>query len=144
MLQRQFHKTLVLGGFFGLLLSLGGCVDLRDPNYGSSYGGSSYDGYDGYRDHNRHDWDRDRRDRHDWDDHHRRDDDRRHWDEDRHEHGESRRPPPERRPTYQPPPPPREHCPSGFSPSEQKCSSEERKHGCKDIRLPGGLGCVRR
>ena len=37
-----------------------------------------------------------------------------------------------------------EHCPSGFSPSEKKCSNEERRRGCKDMRLPGGLGCVRR
>lgn len=37
-----------------------------------------------------------------------------------------------------------EHCPSGYTPSEQKCSQEERRRGCKDIRLPGGLGCVRR
>ena len=46
-----------------------------------------------------------------------------------------------------PPPPPRpapERCPSGFSPSEQKCSREERRRGCQDMRLPGGLGCVRR
>ncbi len=34
-----------------------------------------------------------------------------------------------------------ERCPSGFSPSEQKCSVEERRRGCKDMRLPGGLGC---
>ena len=38
----------------------------------------------------------------------------------------------------------RETCPSGFQPSEQKCSTEERRRGCKDMRLPGGLGCVRR
>ncbi len=38
----------------------------------------------------------------------------------------------------------RETCPSGFSPSENKCSAEERRRGCKDMRLPGGLGCVRR
>jgi hypothetical protein len=38
----------------------------------------------------------------------------------------------------------RETCPSGFSPSENKCSVEERRRGCKDMRLPGGLGCVRR
>lgn len=37
-----------------------------------------------------------------------------------------------------------ERCPSGFSPSENKCSPEERRRGCKDMRLPGGLGCVRR
>ena len=40
--------------------------------------------------------------------------------------------------------PQRESCPSGYSPSEQKCSSEERRRGCKDMRLPGGLGCVNR
>jgi hypothetical protein len=38
----------------------------------------------------------------------------------------------------------RETCPSGFRPSEQKCSPEERRRGCKDMRLPGGLGCVKR
>lgn len=37
-----------------------------------------------------------------------------------------------------------ERCPSGFSPSERKCSTEERRKGCKDMRLPGGLGCVNR
>lgn len=37
-----------------------------------------------------------------------------------------------------------ERCPSGFSPSENKCSPDERRRGCKDMRLPGGLGCVRR
>lgn len=38
----------------------------------------------------------------------------------------------------------RETCPAGFRPSEQKCSPEERRRGCKDMRLPGGLGCVKR
>lgn len=55
-------------------------------------------------------------------------------------------------PPYQPPPPPPpirpapayDRCPAGFSPSENKCSPEERRRGCKDIRLPSGLGCVRR
>lgn len=37
-----------------------------------------------------------------------------------------------------------DHCPSGFSPSERKCSNEERRRGCKDMRLPSGLGCVKR
>lgn len=37
-----------------------------------------------------------------------------------------------------------ERCPPGFSQSEQKCSSEERRRGCRDMRLPGGLGCVDR
>jgi hypothetical protein len=35
-------------------------------------------------------------------------------------------------------------CPPGFRPSEQKCSPEERRRGCKDMRMPSGLGCVRR
>ena len=37
-----------------------------------------------------------------------------------------------------------ERCPAGFQQSEQKCSQEERRRGCKDIRLPNGIGCVRR
>ena len=55
------------------------------------------------------------------------------------------------RPQYNPPsphynPPARraETCPAGFSPSEQKCSQDERRRGCKDIRMDGGLGCVKR
>ena len=37
-----------------------------------------------------------------------------------------------------------DRCPAGFRPSEQKCSVEERRRGCKDMRLPSGLGCVAR
>ena len=37
-----------------------------------------------------------------------------------------------------------ERCPAGFQPSEQRCSPQERARGCKDIRLPNGLGCVSR
>ena len=43
-----------------------------------------------------------------------------------------------------PPEPIIERCPAGFQPSENKCRPDERRHGCKDIRLPGGLGCVHR
>jgi hypothetical protein len=44
-----------------------------------------------------------------------------------------------------PPEPPRQtHCPAGYRPSEQKCTDKERKHGCKDVRLDSGLGCVHR
>ena len=35
-------------------------------------------------------------------------------------------------------------CPPGFSPSDKKCSPNERKKGCKDVRLNSGLGCVNR
>ena len=56
----------------------------------------------------------------------------------------------DRQDSYRPPPPPPrppaqyDRCPAGFSPSEDKCSKEERKRGCKDIRMPSGLGCVKR
>lgn len=40
--------------------------------------------------------------------------------------------------------PPKETCPAGFTPSERKCTDKERRNGCKDVRLPGGLGCVKR
>jgi hypothetical protein len=48
------------------------------------------------------------------------------------------------RPEYGRPQPMQERCPAGFQPSEQKCSPDERRRGCKDIRLPSGLGCVKR
>lgn len=32
-----------------------------------------------------------------------------------------------------------ETCPSGFRPG--RCSKKDRKHGCRDMRTPGGLGC---
>jgi hypothetical protein len=35
-------------------------------------------------------------------------------------------------------------CPPGFRPSEQKCTNDERRHGCKDVRTPRGLGCKNR
>ena len=49
-------------------------------------------------------------------------------------------------PVYAPPKktPVRERCPAGFSPSERKCTKKERRKGCKDLRMPGGLGCVKR
>ena len=43
-----------------------------------------------------------------------------------------------------PPPPQADRCPAGFSPSERKCSTEERRRGCRDMRMPSGLGCVSR
>lgn len=51
--------------------------------------------------------------------------------------------------TSQPPTPARpsvvpERCPAGFRASERKCTPQERKKGCRDMRLPGGLGCVSR
>jgi hypothetical protein len=40
--------------------------------------------------------------------------------------------------------PQQESCPPGFQPSERRCSQDERRNGCKDIRLDSGLGCVKR
>jgi len=41
--------------------------------------------------------------------------------------------------------PPREvGCPSGFYPSDKKCTKDERKHGCKDLRNSAGQLCVHR
>jgi hypothetical protein len=37
-----------------------------------------------------------------------------------------------------------DRCPPGFSPSERKCSQQERRNGCRDVRTPSGLGCVSR
>ena len=37
-----------------------------------------------------------------------------------------------------------EECPSGYEESENKCTSEERAEGCKDVRLDNGKGCVSR
>jgi len=36
-----------------------------------------------------------------------------------------------------------ERCPAGFKPREQRCSPDERRRGCKDVRLSSGLGCVK-
>jgi hypothetical protein len=38
----------------------------------------------------------------------------------------------------------REECPPGFQRSERKCTDQERRRGCQDVRTPGGLGCVKR
>lgn len=37
-----------------------------------------------------------------------------------------------------------ERCPAGFQQSERKCTQEERRRGCKDVRLSNGIGCVKR
>ena len=124
-----------------------GCAQLNDPNgygynqpsygYGGQpgyYGGSPYYGggygYPPPGTYDRRERERLERERE------RLEDERRRLEEER------------RRQQQQPPPvyrPPREErCPAGFSPSEQKCSREERQRGCRDMRLPGGLGCVSR
>jgi hypothetical protein len=119
------------------ILTLAGCTDINSPysdpygGYGDPYYGSNDDYY------RRREWERTRRERHELERERDRID------------AERRRLEDERRDTYRSPPPPpvprvQERCPAGFSPSERKCTNEERRHGCKDMRLPGGLGCVHR
>lgn len=115
-------------------VTLSGCADLADPYSGGGYYNNDPYYNDGYyerreRDRNRRERERLEREREALED------EREDLERDR-KHDE-----------YKPPvvrPPAQEHCPPGFSPSEQKCSAEERRHGCKDIRLNSGLGCVRR
>ena len=129
-MNKSFTPTLLLVLLLSLIFTgLSGCVD---PNYSrpGAYNDPYYDPYDYERDRiesERRDLDRERR---------RVEDERRRLEEERDR--QSRNPVP-RIPSRAD-----DHCPSGFSPSEQKCSSEERRHGCQDIRLPSGLGCVRR
>lgn len=41
------------------------------------------------------------------------------------------------------PPPPKEQCPPGFRVNTGgRCTDKERKNGCRDIRMPGGLTCI--
>ena len=129
MISTRSKLTLILC----LAASLVGCADLNSGPYGGGgynndpyYGGSRYDDYE-----RREDWRRDR--------------ERRELDRERERlEEERRRLEDDRRRAPTPAPHVLERCPSGFSPSEQKCSKEERKRGCKDMRLPSGLGCVKR
>ena len=133
-----------------LLTALIGCVDNpggpRDPYYSGgygydrpyygggnyNYGNNHYGNYDqGYNDRKeRHRLERER-DRYE-DERRRLEEERRRRERDDNKYR------PVQRPIV------RETCPSGFSPSERKCSVEERRRGCQDMRLPGGLGCVKR
>jgi hypothetical protein len=119
-----------------LAASLTGCIDPNASHYPSSYGNTYGDPY--YRE--RRDINRDRRELDRERDRIEAEQRRLEYERDRVRDAQRYSPPP-------PPPPPQrrqESCPSGFSPSEQKCSSDERRRGCRDMRLPGGLGCVSR
>ncbi len=122
-----------------------GCANLNDPyGYGGGYnpppapppppyyggapyyGGGSYYGNDPYR-RERRDLERERE---------RLEEERRRLERER-----ERQPTP---PVYTRPAPSADRCPAGFSPSERKCTPEERRRGCRDMRMPSGLGCVDR
>ena len=122
-----------------------GCIDPNAGSYPNSYGNGNSGFGGGYGDpyyRQRRDLDDDRRET----DRERRDieNERQRIEEDQRRLERER----ERSRQYSPPPSPpqrrEESCPSGFSPSENKCSSEDRRRGCRDMRLPGGLGCVSR
>ena len=123
------------------MLVLGSCAGLNDPNnpYGGGYSAPSY-GYDDYS--YQRERDRQREERHELrEDREQLEEDRRRLEEEQRRQWEAHHKPPIREHTQERPP---ERCPSGFEPSERKCSPEERRRGCKDMRLPGGLGCVHR
>lgn len=118
------------------LVALVGCAEFNDP-YGSGYGynnGGSYNG--GY---SNDDYYRNRHERRELDRERNRIEDERERLRDEQERERQRQ-----QQQYRVRPPVQDHCPSGYSPSEQKCSQQERRNGCKDMRLPSGLGCVRR
>ncbi len=146
-----FQRNLRLASVLALA-AFAGCATYNDP-YGGGYGGSgsgygnpgyygggygsgpyygngpSYGGSDYYRREQR-ELDRERR---------RLEEERERLERERQRQQEP--------PTYMPPAsrqPIQDRCPPGFSPSEQKCSPEERRRGCRDIRLNSGMGCVDR
>ena len=103
----------------------------RDPYYGGGYYGGGYnDPYRYSRERERLEEERERLERE-----RERLERERHWQQN-----------PVNQPAARPAPPPpsSDRCPPGFSPSENKCSRAERARGCKDIRMPSGLGCVNR
>ncbi|MCB0331499.1 MAG: hypothetical protein KDD70_17630 [Bdellovibrionales bacterium] len=116
---------------------IGGCANLNDPYYndpydrGYGYPPSSYPARDYYRDRER---DRIRDERQDLEEERRRvEDERRRLERQRERERQQAQ-----KPVYSAPPK-RESCPSGWRPG--RCSTKDRKHGCKDMRMPGGLGC---
>ena len=145
---KQFSYSKMLVAVFSLGLAVG-CVPLDDgyntPSYGSGYNRGPYYGNSGgyYGDpYNRDPYYRD--------DRREAQRERERLEQERERLEEERRRLERERDRYQNPPPPPaarpqpDRCPPGFSPSENKCSPEVRKRGCKDIRMPSGLGCVHR
>lgn len=101
----------------------------RDPYYGGGYYGGGYnDPYRNRRERERLEEERERLER----------------ERERLERERQRQRYPESQPVPRPPAASYDRCPAGFSPSENKCSRAERERGCKDIRMPSGLGCVKR
>ncbi len=112
-------------------------------NGGYGYGNSGYGSDQRYRER---EWERQQaleRERDRLEDERRRLEDQRRREHE--EYNNSIRVPPSQ--VYNPRPAPQaETCPSGFqdNPSGRRCSDSERKHGCKDMRMPGGKTCISR
>jgi hypothetical protein len=143
-LRKSFSRLVGMALFAAFAV---GCANMNDPYYpsggygsGPYYGGSPYGYGGGYRD----DYYYNQRERE------RLQDERERVERERLRLEREREQQYQRpyQPPYQQPPsrpaPSQDRCPSGFSPSEQKCSQSERSRGCQDIRLPSGLGCVKR
>ena len=107
-------------------LNSGGGVYYPDSRYDRPYYGGRYD-YENERERERLERERDRLER-----------ERERLEREREDLIEERKekPPKKKKPK-------KDRCPSGWVPSERRCSSSERKRGCQDMRTPGGLGCVR-
>jgi len=141
----SIRYTVALGLVCAVLGSALGCQPINDPyGYGGGYGappppppapyyGGGYYGGPGYYGNGNYD----RRERE------RLERERQRLEEERRRLEKERE-----RPVYPPAPPvarpTQDRCPAGFSPSERKCSPEERRRGCRDMRMPSGLGCVSR
>lgn len=145
------RKALLVASVLGPVL-FAGCTDLNYPsqpyhggynsggyNNGGGYNGGGYnsgynDSYSGndykHRHHEEHELEHERE---------KAEDERRRAEEERHRLEAER----EALRHQSPPPPPRQelHCPPGTHPSTHRCTSEERRRGCKDYGAGNGQGC---
>ena len=139
-----------------LVLATAGCAELNDPYYSGSRNGG-YGGYNdpygsddrwryeqGRRDAEREAEERRREERHEWRererDRQRAEDERRRYEELRAQQEAQRQYQQHQQQQQQQ----QERCPSGFHETSRKCSDDERRHGCKDIKTPSGLRCINR
>lgn len=155
-----FTPTILKHALFVGAFSLIGCAELNQPYGGyGGYGNAPYGGYNnggynnggynnGYGSYgNGYDYEQQRQQENLDRERQRLEEERRRLEWERNNQNHHRwDPPPYQQPNMSPPQvqPRQEQCPPGFSPSENKCSQAERQRGCKDMRLPGGLGCVHR
>jgi hypothetical protein len=122
---------------FVLMVLLSACAGLNDPYSSDPYGRDPY-GSRGYDDYDRDDYyEKRRRDRERYE----LEQERRRIREEKEQLREERERERNRPPAYSQPPK-EDKCPSGWYPSDRKCSDKERKRGCKDMRNSSGTLCV--